>query len=144
MALTTHNYPLCCGIFIAGGARDGNGVYASSYTDAQKEAFRLELQRQKSKAVSVGMLLIALNSQQTPACHPLLLEEGFKDLTGPFYHPGHRRHITLYGYEVHPSKHGVPLPGGKPLKKKKAVSSSISSGLIKKKKTLKSIFNKDW
>jgi len=98
------NFQGCCGIYICYGMNLKIATTAELDEDT-KEAIVAEFRKKAEQSKYVGMCLIALNSDQmTQGMGELAEKAGFKDLTGPFFHPGHGRRINLFGYECHPSK----------------------------------------
>lgn len=96
-------YSGCCGINIISYFKH-NYIEGRKLTELQREELRNYLEN-SIKTSMVGLLLVALNEIQIKdGIEEVLLDVGFQDLTGPFFHPGHGHRITLYGYELHPQK----------------------------------------
>lgn len=80
-------------------------------SEAQREELLAYLKGHVRATTNVGMIISAVNNiQMKDGIGDVLLEAGFKDLTGAFHHPGHGHKITLFGYEHHPNKREAPAP----------------------------------
>jgi hypothetical protein len=96
--------PNCCGCdFMSWFPQpDAYGEVSKKVVDAVNN----ELRAHKAKYNS--MMLVILNNLQRPHYEKMLLDEGYKMIMGPTYHPGHGHNLYLYGYEKHPNHPNVP------------------------------------
>lgn len=64
---------------------------------------QVQAQLKEHKARYNSMMLVILNNPQRPFYEKMLLDEGYKMIMGPVYHPDHKHNLYLYGYEKHPN-----------------------------------------
>lgn len=103
-------FDACCGMMIISRFKNTymEGIHLSP---EQRNALATYLKQQIAERKSIGMLIAAVNQIQiSDGVGEVLLKCGFKDLTGPFFHPGHGHRITLFGYEQFPEKRQKPAP----------------------------------
>ena len=112
------NFPHCCGMKIVHNF-DDDYIRGEKLTRYDKDSLTEYLEDELLHQTESGMMIAAINSQQREdGIAGVLKEVGFKDLTGEFFHPGHGRWISLWGYEFHPHKRKKPVVK-KPISKAK-------------------------
>lgn len=100
--LSMEEFPLCCGIKVINGfGYSHNNVFLQ---DFPKKLIDERLDYLISLSKKVGLVLIALASEQVLEFNDLLISKGFKPAIKDFYHPGHESYITLYALENYPEK----------------------------------------
>jgi len=101
------SFPSCCGIkVITDFGRDDEASRGLKLSDITLGQIKTSIKYKLTDSSNVGLVLIALNEIQVSAgIEKPVLECGFEKIN-TFYHPGHRRTITLYQFEHYPSKTG--------------------------------------